>query len=199
MELKAIKCPLCGAEIDDLEFGSKVIYCKTCGKPIFDVDNDNSTVNFNYTYRKVDETKSEAINADYKFKSKELEYKERSDGLLRKLIVFALIMVVVIILICLVYERKLTAEKKEQIEKNEAAGMIVVGTSSRDFIGEKYSWVESTLQGAGFENIELVDLHDSFPLSKKANTVESVSIAGDSSFSEDDFFYPDDKIVISYH
>ena len=67
---------------------------------------------------------------------------------------------------------------------------------------EKY--LESTInsvinQTIGFKNIELYDLNDSDPVSKKPDTVTSVTINGDTSYEDNSFFPPDVIITIAHH
>ena len=51
----------------------------------------------------------------------------------------------------------------------------------------------------GFDNIVTIDLDDAGLFWNKDGTVESVSTAGNSSFESIHYFYPTDKVIISYH
>ena len=77
--------------------------------------------------------------------------------------------------------------------------LVQVGTSSRKLKGEKYSYVESKLKAAGFKNISLYDLNDDGIFGWDKDKVESVSINGRYEFDEDDYFFPNSHVVISYH
>lgn len=64
----------------------------------------------------------------------------------------------------------------------------------------KYNSVKSDFENAGFKNIELQKQKDlGFFDRKKDGNVISVSINGDSSFTEGDWFPEDAKIKITYH
>ena len=65
--------------------------------------------------------------------------------------------------------------------------------------GNKYQAVLEQLDSAGFTNITTIDLDDAGWIINKADTVDSVSIGGDSSFISSDYFEPDAKVIISYH
>ena len=64
---------------------------------------------------------------------------------------------------------------------------------------KKYKAIKETLETEGFTNITLIDLDDAGFFDKRKNTIDHVSIDGDTSFSSSDYFYPDAKIIISYH
>jgi hypothetical protein len=87
-----------------------------------------------------------------------------------------------------------SCNRKRSLEQ----GMISAGNTS-DYIKKKYSAAESLLEAKGFTNIELIDLDDAGLFTNKKDTVESVTIDGTSSFSEDDYFYPTAHVIIAYH
>ena len=78
------------------------------------------------------------------------------------------------------------------------AGKISAG-SYEDYEGEQYEAVVAQLESLGFENISCVDLDDSGMLFWKSEKVESVSIAGDTTFSKSDYFFPDESVIVKYH
>ncbi|MBQ8186682.1 MAG: hypothetical protein IJ037_07395 [Clostridia bacterium] len=55
------------------------------------------------------------------------------------------------------------------------------------------------LSELGFENVVTVDLDDSGIAFWKNETVESVSIDGDTYFESINYFYPEDKVIVTYH
>ena len=87
-------------------------------------------------------------------------------------------------------------DSKEK-EQAIADGKISVGFDYWDLTLENYKYVEELLRGRGFTNIHLIEIGDG--TSNDKGKVKSISIDGNQNFRDDDFFYPDDKIVISYH
>lgn len=60
--------------------------------------------------------------------------------------------------------------------------------------------VEKVFEEAGFSNISLEEKRDlALDQRKSSNTVASVTIDGRSSYSKDDEFLTDDKVIIAYH
>ena len=90
-------------------------------------------------------------------------------------------------------------DNQKDVERNrlESMGFISAGTIS-DYEKENYEVVQKKFEDMGFVNIELIDLDDA-GFRKKENTVESISIKGNSEFGSDDYFLPEDRVVISYH
>ena len=76
--------------------------------------------------------------------------------------------------------------------------MVCIGNNS-DYIGKNYKAVVSQFESMGFESIVTIDLHDQGLFRNKADTVESVSVNGDSHFGVNDRFDKKDKVIISYH
>ena len=121
------------------------------------------------------------------------------------------IVLLIVIVIFLIYssisskiDNKKAAKQKAEIEAQMISqGKISAGYSS-DYTGEYYYAVVSNLKEQGFTNIETKklndgDIFDEIFGNKKENTVESISIAGKSYFRPDDYFNPNDKILICYH
>lgn len=90
-------------------------------------------------------------------------------------------------------------EKQKHIKESIAQGKIAVQSSDDDLKGENYQTVKLQLESAGFTNIELIDLNDGGFLGLDEEKVKLVSIAGDSDFEKDDYFFPNDKIIITYY
>lgn len=85
-------------------------------------------------------------------------------------------------------------------ESEDSAGKISVGVSSSELAGENYTDVVSTLEKAGFTNIETEVLDDLITgWLTKDGEVEEVKIDGKTSFSSDSKFDADAKIVVVYH
>lgn len=106
------------------------------------------------------------------------------------------LIVCAIILIAIPLAMQLGSYIEKYIAQSE--GKINAG-SYHDLIGENYETVESHFEAAGFTNIELIDLHDSGLIFWTDGTVKTISIGGNTEFESTDWFYPDTKVVISYH
>ena len=89
--------------------------------------------------------------------------------------------------------------KFEIEEKNALSEGKINAGYYEDLIGEDYKTVEAHFRSAGFTNIELIDLNDSGILFWKDGKVETISIAGNTTFESTDWFDPNCKVVISYH
>lgn len=77
---------------------------------------------------------------------------------------------------------------------------IFVEYGASHFVDENYVDVQIYFENKGFENIALNPLGDLITgWVTKEGTVDTVSINGDSSFHSKRWYYPTDKIVISYH
>ncbi len=77
---------------------------------------------------------------------------------------------------------------------------ITIGLNSKSLEGENYEDVRLILKNKGFTNIETKEKADLINgWLTPENSVESVSINGSTSFGENDEFFSDAKIVITYH
>ena len=170
-----IKCNKCGSMVsDDYKIDNSTYICPYCGNKIpinTGVDNGNN---------QNDEQKSKA---DY--------IREKSKAENKKTII-----IVIAVLICIGILGNMY---------NCAKGCIMGGQekykvgSSRDYINKNYKEVVAKFESMGFTNIELVDLDDAGVLTGEVDTVKSVSIGGDDSFTDFDYFSKDEKVTIVYH
>ena len=79
-------------------------------------------------------------------------------------------------------------------------GEVKVSASSKELQGENYENVIERLEDMGFYNIEAEALNDLVVgWFNKENTVVSISIDGDSTFSDGEWFDEDADIKITYH
>lgn len=190
MNVKALKCPQCGAALDIKE-GLSSCYCMYCGTKLSVTDNKleitiNKNININSktsherTNRRVDEA---AI-----LEAKLRDEKDKRDNR----VVFFLLLMLFAMGISILLVPKIIHKA------SEGNGQISVGYAS-SFEGEDYHAVVAHFEGAGFVNINLVDLDDSGLLFWKDGKVSQVSIAGNTSFDEFDYFSPESMVVISYH
>ena len=196
MKLVSLRCPNCNANVNT-EIGNRsTFFCPYCGGKIYvDDDVDRVEVNINQTYRKIDEARIRESENKKAIELKRLAHKERKHKW-ETIQVIALLLFVVLNLGALSLMG--ISYDKEQ-ERNIEQGKIQVGTFYEDFEGEKYEAVVKELTARGFTNIQIVDLDDAGLFRNKADTVKSVSINGDNSFSSSSYFFPTDKIIITHH
>lgn len=190
MKAKRIECPNCMATIE-YDPNKRIGYCQYCGEKLYIDDGVKRT---EHTYRKIDEARiRESDNmTEYNLQKMKTEVEEskRSDRAIYVMLVFVVLLWVAIIWYWDKPDRE-AAKKKEQ-------GLISAGSYS-DYEDKNYETVVEQLKAKGFTNIKTIDLDDSFMFVRKEDTVESISIAGDSQFDSYDYFEPDDKVIISYH
>lgn len=187
MKLNPIECPSCGAKLK-IQPGSDYIECRSCGG-VFYLDNGKTELTFtkninikketSHTERYIDE--AEVIKARTKAKGD------------KSFSIYVLSIFLPILLLCVM---ALVEQYKSNTAKSN--GLISAGYYS-DYVDKDYEAAEANLKGAGFTNIELIDLDDSGVLVWKNEKVESVSIGGNMRFTDMDFFSPDAKVVITYH
>ena len=190
MKLQKLNCPNCDALLNmELTKESDYIFCPYCGQQ-FHIDNEkreytvnkniNKNVNINKTIEHIKRNIDESEEA--RSSAKETKY------------MVLLIAFMFIILSGMVVMDKIGDWKAEQaIHEAEQQGKIKIG-SSRDFKGQNYEAVVAQLQALGFENIETIDLDDA-GLFTKDGSVASVSVNGDSDFTEENYFFTIDKIT----
>ena len=194
MKLRILHCPSCHASLKLDSKKQDFLYCPYCGAQIsLESDNDEYTVNYNYT-KNINHTErivneAEIIRAKNEGKKIHINFGEGS-GALAMLLVFCLV------LFGMAAFLESGEEKKAQIAVSE--GKISAGYYN-DYIEKNYVSVQKQLEAAGFTNVEVVDLNDAGLFKNKKDTVENVSVNGDSSFSSSDYFDKDATVVITYH
>jgi len=198
-----LKCPACGAKLSNVDAKLDSFFCMYCGSQIINDDNKHYTIDINQNYRKVDEARLKEAEYNREIKIKKMEQKERHNirnSIEFAVVVFGTIGLLIGILICLTHSIEMDEKaRKEAGVVAESEGKIQVGTSSSSFKGQNYQSVKATLEAAGFTNIECIDLGDAGLIRNKKNSIESVSIGGDSYFGAIDYYAPSDKIIITYH
>ena len=187
MKLYKLSCPNCNGNLEIKFDKHSEIYCPYCGQK-FLVNEGKQEININirkkteHTRRYVDE--AEVIKAKDEYnKSK-----------------FAFLVVVVYVIFAVLASFGLKIDSKNDKKAAEqaiAAGKICAGYTSQ-YKEQDFNAVIDQLTIIGFENIETVDLNDAGLFKNKKDTVASVTING-ASFSSDDYFYPTDQVVITYH
>ena len=138
-----------------------------------------------------DEYQMQGSEITEKVRLQELEYKERKD---KRDIMIGLIGVCVPLLIVLAIIIGFGVNKGV----SQMQGKISAG-HHEDYVGEKYEAVVKQFEEMGFTNITTVDLKDSGLAFWNNGKVKSVSINGNDSFEDFNYFYPDAKVIIKYH
>jgi hypothetical protein len=189
MKLQELRCPNCNGNINISLDKRDTIYCPYCGQQ-FLLDDGNrettTTANINKNIN-INKTKRTVNDADI--------IRAKSDS---HILPYSILLMVILLLFMFV--PIYVSEQKDKAEEQQALadGKIHAGSYS-DYDGQKYNAVVAQLTALGFENIELIDLDDAGLLKNKADTVESVSIGGITNFVNSTYFYPTDKVIISYH
>lgn len=209
--LQGMKCPNCEANIFVDISGRNIAFCQYCGTQI--MVNDGVT---RHEYRKVfvDETEIRKSDNDSRVKMKELENEEyqikHASDTTKSVFIFLIIFMGIgmfsLIFMGVFFSCNGSGSSESDIKKKikyemELQGKISAG-NYYDYEGKNYKAVLNDLQELGFTNVECLDLNDADGFSffgKKDDIVESVSIKGNKKFDENDYFNPDDKVLICYH
>ena len=194
MKLHKMTCPNCDGMLEmKVLDDSDCIFCPYCGQKFYVDDGKKTyTINHNININKnirIDKTIHNRYTDDaevIKAKSKDNENKR------------AWIALIVCAVLCLGIPFAMLTKFDIEEKQAEKAGKICAGFY-RDYEGEKYEAVVAQFEAMGFENIETIDLGDSGIAFWKNETVQSVSVAGDSSFDSTDYFYTTDPVIITYH
>lgn len=188
MKFQRLSCPNCNASLSmELTKESEYIYCPYCGQQ-FHVDNEkkestytkNININKKIHHIKTDEAKIEKIKADAKEEK------------------FILIILMGLLILCCGGLGLSSFMEDSNAKKEEQAGKVNVG-SHYDYEERNYEVVLAEFQAKGFMDIDTIDLDDAGLFKNKADTVESVSVNGNSKFTWRNCFYTTDKVIISYH
>ena len=182
MKLEGMVCPKCRSPLsftDDKDY----CFCSYCGTQVY----KSADFTQNYTYRKVDEARIKEAEVKKEIEMAKLKASNRLD----KTFLIYIICFAAFILIML-------GQHFVSATLNERKGLISAG-SYKDYTYENYDVVYKQFEAMGFTNIELVDLDDAGVLTGEVDTVKSVSIGGDDSFTDFDYFSKDEKVTIIYH
>ena len=198
MKLHKLRCPNCAGTLDIKLDDNEYIFCPYCGEKFLVEDGKkeytftqnvnikkdiNINKNISHTQRNIDE--AEVIRAKTESREKKFSWLGGAAlGLIWVLCIGSL------------FFMGFAEDRAEQ--KAIDSGKISAG-SYEDYEGEHYEAVVEQLKALGFENISCVDLDDSGVMFWKSEKVESVSIAGDTTFSKGDYFFPDESVIVKYH
>lgn len=193
MQVKVLKCPECGANLE-IEDGRTSCFCQYCGCKIIIEDGKqeyttNKNINLIKTIHKRYTDDADVIRAKADVIRAKNEGSEYKNGLKIAFVVIVLGMILIALGIGI-------PSLIDAANKNE--GKIKAGYY-KDLIGEDYKTVEAHFESAGFTNIELIELNDAGIAFWKEGKVKTISVGGNTSFDTLDWFEPDTKVVISYH
>ncbi len=187
-ELDAMKCPECGAQInfqEDQEF----CYCSYCGTQVYRTNKNEKRI----IIHKIDDAKIKKEETKREIEIEKLRHAER-ESKRNNIMLMTMIGLMIVPSIMLFFCNTVSEySKKHKYEQG-----LIKAESYEDYIGKNYEVVVSELHELGFENIETYDLNDSGFFTKE-DSIESISIGGNTKFSSDTWFNPSDKVIISYH
>lgn len=186
MKVIQLQCPSCGA---NLEIDKKRAFCPYCGTKLLI---DDESLNINVTYTKRDEARIKENESKEKIHLTKLNYKERAEKRNIKIALLCGIGIPVFIIISTLLGFTINKGVAKQ------QGKISAGYY-KDYVGQNYEAVVTQMEELGFNNIVTVDLEDSGLAFWNNNTVESISIDGNSAFESINYFYSDDKVIITHH
>lgn len=194
MKLEKLNCPNCNGKLNIEIKNQSQIFCPYCGEAFYVDDgrkevtiNKNININKSVTNRTINE--AEILRAT-------LKYKENKQNNIIGLIGIGLIIFMgIAISLCLFISEKVSENKAK---KAEETGKISAGFYN-DYVDKDYNAVVTQFEVLGFENITTVDLDDSGLAIWNNEKVASVSISGDTSFDNTNYFSPDEPVIISYH
>ncbi len=198
MRLHKMRCPNCSGMLDIKLDDNEFIFCPYCGGKFF-VENGKKeyTINQNVNIKKdinvnkhtshirrnIDE--AEVIRA----KTEDREKRYSWVGWVGLLLVWCLIMGICFYMM---------GAEDRAAQRAIDSGKISAGSHS-NYEGENYKAVVEQLEALGFSNISCVDLDDSGVFFWRSEKVESVSISGDTTFGQNDYFFPNESVIVKYH
>lgn len=218
VKFTAIKCPECGANLD-MEEGRKQMFCSYCGAKII-MSNENE-----FIFHHIDDTEVKKAEIERAVELKKLEalekrraaaekaYKEKQK--LTMLLVFFTIVSFLIGysshngisigflmagMVCLLILMNMWQNDSSDERGVDSGEIIKVPSSISNYSEKDYATIESIFTRAGFTNIRSVPLNDlTIGFLKKAGTVDSITINGNTITSGGKKYSPDATIIITYH
>lgn len=184
MKIFKLKCPSCGATLENEE---RIMYCGYCGEKLL---LDDGTENINFTYREFDEARIRENERKERIRLKELENQAKDKEREHKTLIGCV--VVWFILMGMLYF--MGESSKPKVDE------VKIPFSSEEYKGDNYEQVVKELKNAGFTDIAVVDQKDLVTgWLTKDGSIDRISIDGDSEFSDGDIFAKDARVVITYH
>lgn len=188
MKLHKLTCPNCNGDLNiEIDEGLTSVFCPYCGQKFF-VDDEkqewtiNKNININKNIHKRYTNDADVIRAKNEAQKDNRDFRQI-------LIIIGICFLIPIGIFGGMYLNKTIAQSQGKIN----AGYY------RDLVGKNYETVVAHFEAAGFTNIELIDLDNAGIAFWNEGKVDTISIGGDTDFESTDWFYPDTKVIISYH
>lgn len=214
VQLIAVKCPACGADIN-VESAREFSFCTYCGTKIM-MANENEHI-----YRNIDEARIMEVEAEKMFRLREFEIEEKENSRGRKSLYIAygvaLIFVIAGAIICLTNSEAgavgimigayiafftyiKSDEKKKTKRKYVGPNEVAITESMGDYSEKNFNSVVLLFRGAGFANVTAIPLGDLTMFNQRKNgQVESITINGRDEFEPGDIFPKNSNVLITYH
>lgn len=185
-------CPSCGHYLN-METNSNTFFCPGCGSRLLINEYDEVIP--------IDNLRKNDRSDDIELLKQIQEIRERRWKHIKEIApdVLPWILIGMVLLFSMIKLMTSRDDREKRIQEYIDAGMITVGISSDDAKGMKYTALVNQLEASGFTNIKTVDLDDAGWFKNKADTVESITIDGDTYFGSASYYDPSARIIISYH
>ncbi len=188
-----VRCYNCGAEMR-LNSERSIISCPYCGSKKIIIESDAVKIakDRHKTYSDVEQNRQNSYSKieieREKTKQQKIQNERRSENL-RYVVLLILLSPIIIIVLNSFFS-------KPPDHSNE----IKVPTSAKKYKGENIDITIKSLESLGFTNIESEPLNDlTTGWINKENTIDSIYINGDSTFTSDTWFPCDAEVLIYYH
>ncbi len=221
----SVKCPECGASLP-IEEGRQQIFCSYCGTKVI-INNENEYVYRHIDEANVKRAESDRIIRlkELEFQERVLEQEriEENKRIRRTIIIFVAWMAATAIFLLLGPYNEIcyyiggalglvglyaalfwvigrdSRKQKAAETRNRAAGLLKLDIDTDEIKKKSYNVLESELRLMGFTNIQSMNLHDLSVLKVKEGRVAYVSVKGKTIESSNEWFSPDEPIIIAYH
>lgn len=193
MRLVKLSCSNCNAQLN-IDLDHLQAFCPYCGqKLMIDFDQLGRVLSEKEKTKRAfnkEEEKTKRIQLEHEYQERK---EKRDDSVFVKIMIGLGLFIILYVGFFFYLENK---EDKEHIRNNE----VKITFSAEEVKGENYDEVVKRFDSLGFTNIEFVKDEDLvFGIFLKDGEVEKVSIAGDSSFSNGEWFSQNSEVVITYH
>lgn len=189
-------CTNCGAELSD-----GVKFCNECGTPVNETENNEKSIGAIFRRNKIAPITGFRIGGGVLMLvigiiliSIGESYRTFVGGLM-----FAIIGAVLMVGPRWVLEeiKKIESKDNKITTQTNNSSKRIVGKDSDEFYDENYEDMVEFLKARGFRNVVVKSVKKGFFDTDEG--IESISIAGDIEFNEDDEFDIDSKIIIRYY
>ena len=198
MRLHKMRCPNCSGMLDIKLDDNEYIFCPYCGEKFFVEDGKKEyTINQNVNIRKDINVNKHTSHTRHNINEAEVIRAKTADREGRHAWVALVGSLLVLCLIMGICFYMMGAEDRAA-QRAIDSGKISAG-SHKDYEGENYEAVVKQLEALGFSNISCIDLDDSGVLFWRSEKVESISIGGDTTFGQNDYFSPNESVIVKYH